>query len=133
MKIKIDSKNLSTISAALAAVNGSAVDHTYDTSDIVRLAAEAEVLAIELFDNKKTTVGARYGAESGGAVPSAYKYNRISTVVTLEKCVSGWFLVGVSRGSVWKKGGSQRLYLTPAQDILATAKARSRYTVRPIV
>lgn len=137
MKIKIPtlqdcgSKNLALISAALAAVNGTAVDHTYDTSDIVRLASGAEAFAITLFDNKKLVVGARYSAESGSKVPSAYRYTRISTVVTLEKFSTGWFLVEVSRGTIWGGGGSQRLILTEAQDTLATAKARSRYTVRP--
>ena len=139
MKIKIPTLqdcgskkvNLAPISAALAAVNGTAVDHTYDTSDIVRLASEAEAFAITLFDNKKLVVGARYRAESGSNVATAYKYNRISTVVTLERCTTGWFLIEVSRGTIWRSGGSQRLILDAAQDFLATAKARSRYTVRP--
>ena len=139
MKIKIPTLqdcgskkvNLAPISAALAAVNGTAVDHTYDTSDIVRLASEAEAFAITLFDNKKLVVGARYRAESGSKVATAYKYTRISTVVTLERCTTGWFLIEVSRGTIWGGGGSQQLILDAAQDFLATAKARSRYTVRP--
>ena len=139
MKIKIPTLqdcgskkvNLAPISAALAAVNGTAVDHTYDTSDIVRLASEAEAFAITLFDNKKLVVGARYRAESGSDVANSYKYNRISTVVTLERCTTGWFLIEVSRGTIWRSGGSQRLILSEAQDAFAVAKARSRYTVRP--
>jgi len=138
MKIKIPTLqdcgskkvNLAPISAALAAVNGTAVDHTYDTSDIVRLAEEAETFAVTLFDNKKQVVGARYRAESGGKVPSAYKFTRISTVVTLERCSTGWFLIEVSRGTIWGSGGSQRLILNETQDAAAVAKARSRYTVR---
>jgi len=131
MKIKLSSKNFDSIHAALAAVNGTAVGHTYRASDIVRLAEEAETFAVTLFDNKKQVVGARYRAESGGKVPSAYEFTRISTVVTLERYSTGWFLIEVSRGTIWGSGGSQRLILDAAQDFLATAKARSRYTVRP--
>jgi hypothetical protein len=139
MKIKIPTLqdcgskkvNLAPISAALAAVNGTAVGHTYDVSDIVRLAEEAETFAVTLFTNKKQVVGARYRAESGDKVPSAYKFSRISTLVTLERFSTGWFLIEVSRGTIWGSGGSQQLILDAAQDFLATAKARSRYTVRP--
>ena len=139
MKIKIPTlldcsnkkANLDQISAALAAVNGTAVDHTYNASDIVSLAEGAEAFAIRLFSNKKQAVGARYRAESGSDVANAYKYSRISTVVTLERCATGWFLIGVSRGTIWGSGGSQQLILNETQDAFAVAKARSRYTVRP--
>lgn len=132
MKIRIDIANIEKITAALKAVNGSAVDHTYVVAyDVIRVADEAEASLIAVLGNKKNAVGARYGAESGSSVPAAYKYSRISTRVTLERTVSGWFLIGVSRGTLWQKGGSPRLYLTAAQDELATAIARCRYTVRP--
>ena len=129
MKIKIDTKNIGKINAALTAVNGTAVDHTYDADDIIKLAVEAEAFAVSLFDNKKHTVGARYNAESGSKVASAYKYSRISTVVSLERFSTGWFLVAASRGTIWSSGGSSRLFLDVAQDFLAAEKARSRYTV----
>ena len=130
MKIKISTKNIAPISAALALVNGTAVDHTYDADDIIKLAVEAEAFAVSLFDNKKHTVGAEYNAESGSKVASAYKYSRISTVVSLERFSTGWFLVAVERGSIWGSGGSSRLTLNAAQDALAAAKARSRYIVK---
>ena len=130
MKIKISTKNIASISAALALVNGTAVDHTYRASDIVRLAEEAESFAASLFDNKKQTVGAEYNAESGSKVPSAYKYPRISTVVWLKRFSSGWFLVAVERGTIWGSGGISRLTLNAAQDAFAAAKARSRYIVK---
>ena len=131
MKIKISSKNFDPLHAALAAVNGTANSYTYRASDIVRLAEEAETFAVTLFNNKKQVVGARYRAESGSRVQSSYEFTRISTVVTLERCTTGWFLIEVSRGTIWRSGGSQQLILDAAQDFLATAKARSRYTVRP--
>ena len=126
--IKIIPANAKAITAALKAVNKSAVTHTYaEAWEIVRLvdAADAELARIQL--PKTMHVGAKYHATSGEAVSNSYAkkaHTRIATSVTLERRSTGWFLVGVEAATIWKQGGTERLVLTEAQRDEAIARFR---------
>lgn len=130
MKIKIESKNASAIEAALLSVNGRAHDHAYTTfSAIEKIAKKSEILAVGLVGSQKSAIGAVMDSTSGERMPRAYKYSRVGTTVTIERCSTGWFLVGVAAETLFQEGGKDRLTLTEAQDLAAVAKTRSQYRI----
>ena len=137
MKIKVEQKNAEIIESALKAVNGRARSHAYtEYSEIAVLADESEkkVLALVggLVGSQKAAVGAVVESTSGGNVANAYAKVarvRVGTTVTLERCATGWFLVGVAAAKVYQSGGKDRLTLTEAQDAAAAARLRSQYRV----
>ncbi len=133
MKIKVEQKNAEIIESALKAVNGRATQHTYTgfyQIDAVAAFGEKDVLA--LVGSKKAAVGAVVESTSGMKVSNAYAKRarvRVGTTVTLERCATGWFLVGVAAAEIFQEGGKDRLTLTEAQDAAAGARLRSQYRV----
>ena len=130
MEIKICTKNLPKLDAALAVVNGKAKDHTYSGYDLLAVSAAAEAYALNILQNQRWIVLAQWQSESGSAVSSAYKYSRISTIVCIKRGKSGWYLIDARAGSVYSKGGKARLILTVVQANHAAALAAQRYTVK---
>lgn len=133
MKIKVESKNSALIEEALEAVNGRAHQHAYTRFDqIEALAAFSEKDVLALVGSHKAVVGAVVESTSGGKVSNAYAKRsrvRIGTTVTLERCATGWFLVGVAAAEIFQEGGKTRLTLTEAQDAEAVRRLRSQYRV----
>jgi hypothetical protein len=52
MEIRICTKNLPKLDAALAAVNGKAKDHTYSGYDLLAVSAAAEAYALDVLQSK---------------------------------------------------------------------------------
>ena len=130
MKIKIEKKNQAAIEAALLSVNGRAHDHAYTTFGAVeKIAQESEKQVIWLVGSKKAAVGALVESTSGKDMPKAYRYSRVGTTVNIERCSTGWFLVGVAPATLYQQGGKARLTLTDKQDGIAVACLRSQYRV----
>jgi hypothetical protein len=130
MKIKIEKTNAVAIEAALCVVNGRAYDHAYTTAaEIEKIAQESEQKVVCLVGSKKAAVGALVESTSGKEMPNAYRYSRIGTTVTIQRCASGWFLVGVASATLYQAGGRARLTLTAEQDSRAVARFRSQYQV----
>jgi hypothetical protein len=101
-------------------------------SEIAALADESEKAVLALVGSYKAAVGAVVDSTSGGKVSNAYakrSRGRIGTTVTLERCATGWFLVGVAAAEIWQDGGKTRLTLTEAQDAEAVRRLRSQYRV----
>ena len=132
MKIKINETNRAAISAALAAANGKATAHTFNSAeDIIACAATAEAQLTALGIPKNERAGATAGASSGSKLPNAYKYSRITTRITITRGSSAWFLTEITTGETWdKKSGGTYLKVTSAQDATAVAKFRSSYSVQ---
>lgn len=130
MKIKIEKKNQAAIEAELLAVNGRARDHAYTTFGAVeKIAQEFELQIQNLVGSQKASVGARVEATSGKDMPKAYRYSRVGTTVTIQRCASGWFLVGVAGVTLYQQGGKARLTLTDKQDGIAVLQLRSQYRI----
>jgi hypothetical protein len=129
--IKITTESHDAIEAALHAVNGRAVTHTFRfPSQILDLAEAAERGLINLGIPKVERAGARFVARSGEKLPSAYKYVAIGTHVTLLRRSGGWYLIHVVATEI-HPGAAPRavLELTPAQDARAVEVLRRSYRV----
>ena len=131
MKLKINDTNREAITAALAAANGKATAHTFTSaSEIIAAAndAEAQLTALEL--NKGERAGVVACAVSGGSVPSAYKYTRLVTRVTIVRGGSDWFLTDVKSFETFSRSGRDtRITLTSAQAAAVVAKFSTRFSV----
>jgi hypothetical protein len=129
--LKITAENAQAIENALREANGKATEHTYTTyEEIEEIAARAERLLGGYISAVARYAGAMYKSTSGGSVPKAYKFTRTATDVTLERRKAGWYLTEVRPTKIYKKGGGERLLLTPEQDIEAVANLRKGYQVR---
>ena len=129
--IKINSANIAAIQAALVAVNGRALSHTFTADEIVNVALTAEVEVLALLGNKKDVIGATMFARSGDKLPNAYKYGRQVNQITIERRSSGWWLVYIGcMGTLDKSAGSTRLTLTADQDAKAVARFKKSYGVK---
>ena len=128
--IKFEKTNAEKINAILDTVNGRASDHTYHTFNHFSVDAEALIWKIEnLLGGKKYCPGAKFSIESGGSVPSAYKYTRIGTRISFECRASGWFVTEIKRADIWAKGGESKIVLTPAHHDQAVNVLKSGYVV----
>tara|TARA_R110002050_G_C8711613_1_gene495630 strand:+ start:168 stop:617 length:450 start_codon:yes stop_codon:yes gene_type:complete len=124
MKIKINLKNPSAtsekIETALRSANGRGDTHTFNyASQILAIAEKAENALSDFHIFKKDRAGAVCAAESGSAVPSAYKWARKSTKIVLKREKSGWFLTDVVESTIFQEAGEFKLNLTPSQLIRA--------------
>jgi hypothetical protein len=120
------------ITAALAEVNGKATAHTYTHAhQVAKIAEEAEAELEALGIPKKHRAGARYAAQSGSQLPKAYKHGAITTGVTLTRNSTGWTVASVSQITLYPGQSPQPiLILTAAQDAIAVANFRSKYSVQ---
>lgn len=113
---------------ALAAVNGKATQHTYtDLHDINRLVIDAESKLESLGIPKNNRHGARFSAESGDKVPSAYKYSRTGARVVFERRKAGWFLVSIDTATIYQDGGKCTLQITAEQQDQAIAAMHKKH------
>ena len=131
MKIKIKENNRAAIAAALAAANGKATAHTFNSaSDIIAAAADAEAQLTALEVNKGDRAGVIACALSGGSVPNAYKYARTITRVTMVRGSADWFVTEAKSLELFsKKQGETHITLTPAQAAAVVAKFSTRFSV----
>ncbi len=131
MKIAIGPLHDAKINQALLHVNGKACDHTFTQgAQVWELSKLAENRLENLGLLKKHRQGARFEAISGEPVPNKYKYSRIATKIILERGANEWFLVSVSRGTIYAAGGYKIMRLLDEQHvalILATvSKANAK-------
>ena len=80
MEIKICTKNLPKLDAALAAANGKAKDHTYSAYDLLAVSAAAESYALNVLQSKKWVVLAQWESEVGSVDYRGGKGRLILTV-----------------------------------------------------
>ena len=115
MKIKIDSKNTSKITAALDAVQGKANARTLFAGSVSDLSDRAERQLERLNIPKKYREGAR-AIYFAADLPGAYKYRAESTKIIVERGKASWYLVDVSRIAIYpKQKGVCQLQLTDQQ------------------
>jgi hypothetical protein len=128
--IKFEKTNAEKINAILTDVNGRASGHTYCKFTDFESDAENVISTVEnLLGGKKYCTGAKFSIESGGSVPSAYKYTRIGTRISFECRASGWFITEISRADIWSKGGDSKIVLTPAHHDRAVNVLKSGYFI----
>jgi len=120
--LKITASNEAAIVAALAAVNGKAVSHTFTSiSEVVQAAIRAELAGLALVHSKSHLQGCKYLTHSGDTVPNSYKYARQGTQMTLMRRSECWWLINASSVDLYKSPRPNALYLTRA----AADKARA--------
>jgi len=131
MKIKINETNREAITAALAAANGKATAHTFtNASEIISAACDAELQLASLGLNKGDRAAVIAHAISGGSVPSAYKYARTITRVSLVRGGADWFLTEAKSFETFSRhAGETRITLTSAQATAVVAKFSARFSV----
>ena len=122
MKIKIDSKNTDKIAAELDAVQGKANARILFAGAVSALANIAEEQLNRLDVAKKYRHGATVTYYEAG-LPSAYKYKAETTRLDIERGKSAWYLVDVSRITIYpRQKGVCRLQLTDQQLDLIMAE-----------
>jgi hypothetical protein len=106
MKLKIDA--IEKIQKALDEANGKADKHTFSKcDDLIELVERADDIIFEkLLFTQKHAVGVKIHATSGDAVARSYKYPRVATSVTIERCPTGWFVTDIRPDTIWQSGGS---------------------------
>jgi hypothetical protein len=113
----------SAIQAALDASNGKATAFTiHDARDIVDVADKADDRLRHAGITEAETVGTIVTYRPRGPSANAYKNSAISTLVTIQKTQSGWYLVGVQRTTVYPRN-SERITVN-AKDKAVLAAAR---------
>ncbi len=128
--LKITEANKTAIEAALKAVNGKAIAHTFTTAtEIEWIADHYEQKVIDLVGAKNRATGAKVTYQSGKELPNAYDHTRQVTIVTLERSSTGWFLTSVTKTTGYKSAGKGHLYLTAQQDASAHEQLRKAYSV----
>lgn len=129
MKIKINESNGAALTAALATANGRARTHTFNGESPIIAAAVAAEAKLELLGlTKRGRKGAIAHVSSGGSLPTAYKYPRITSLVTLTRGADAWFVISITARESWDRStGGTYVFLTPEQDRIATEKFRAQY------
>lgn len=130
MKLKIDPTNTQAIEAALAKINGTALQHTFNRyAEVAAVADQAEAMLDGLSLKKSSRRGAAIKAVSGASVPLSYSWARQGTRIVLERRATAWYLIDLAPAKLYQRGGRQELRLTLDQDAEAVTKLRSTYTV----
>jgi hypothetical protein len=114
---KITQKNAAKIEATLKDANGKSEAHAFSIyQEIQSVADEAEASLVEMRIHRVLRIGAEFVATSSSKMPSAYKYSRNGTVVSLLRRATGWFLVRADPTTMWpSSGGDRDLQLSDAQ------------------
>ena len=134
MKIKINDKNIAALQAAVEKSNGSATAHTFRSwHSLLECARQAEAKLDHLGLKKGSRAGAIATATSGGSIPNAYKYKRVTGIAVMVRGSSAWFLVDLSTAESFRRtAGDTYISLTAAQDAEVTAKFRAQYRKQPV-
>ena len=129
MKIKINEQNRAALQIALDLANGSATAHVFrHVIDLIACARQAEFKLDHLTLKKGSRSGAIATANSGGSVPNAYKYSRITSTATMVRGSSAWFLTSLSASETYRRtAGDTFVSLTAAQDAEVTATFRAKF------
>lgn len=105
--MKINLNNKDAVNKEIAKAEGRATVRTVRHCDIVALLPEIEKRASIL--TKSEQVGLRVLIDANAQnFPNAYKYIPESTLVTIERFPSGWFVVGIERGICQRAGHEVR-------------------------
>lgn len=132
--IKEEATNLQNDKAQqmLDEVNGRAKSFTLDISDLSKIAQRAENQLDESGLPKSKRVGAIVFYAPAGPSAKRYKYNAISTTVTLRRVKNGWRLIDASRCSARPQEPEHfRVRISPEQSEIITAHAMRNYIVDP--
>ena len=132
MKLKIETKpdqglllteaSHSAIQAALDAQNGKATAFTiHDAHDIADVVEKADDRLRAAGVTEAETVGTIVTYRPRGPSANAYKNSAISTLVTIQKTQSGWYLVGVERATVYPRNPERFTVHAKDKAVLATA------------
>jgi len=135
MKILISEENAQEIERILKKCNGSAKSFTFTKFfEISGIAESFEDILIDKLEIPKTLrSGAGGYAVSGGSVYSAYKYDRKTTSVYVNRGKNGWYLVDVKPSSLYAgQNAYEELTLTEEQDVYAIKQLRKNYTVKKV-
>ena len=126
--ININARNSIQITAALLGVNGRANSHTITQAGEIREIAEtATDYLARLGLSKSQMLGAKVTFTSGGNIPAAYEWPRITTRVELERRKSGWFLTSIVALKIRGNAPKAAYLLTCEQDRLAVAQTGYTY------
>ena len=132
MTMKIKLTDDARVEAALDAVNGKATSFTIQYASVVRGIAEDAEKALALLPKAQRS-GAVVTFTPSGPSAGAYKNSAISTIVTLQRGSSAWFLIGVGRTSVYPKQ-TERLSITITKgqaDVIIKAAIRP-FTIQAV-
>ena len=134
MKIKITDQKIVALQAAVKNSNGSAKAHTFISwYALLECARDAEAKLQHLRLKKGSRRGAIATANSGGSVPNAYKYSRVTSTATMVRGSSAWFLVSLATSETYRRtAGETFISLTPAQDAEVTATFRSQFSKQEV-
>jgi hypothetical protein len=129
--MKIATENAAKIEKMLLEINGRKVEHVLTKAyDVEQIAQDAQAALDDLVAMKKNQNGAIYTYMSGGKVPSAYKYARIVTQLTIVKKSTGWHIQHVCNFSTHAKVARKGyITLTPAQEVIAIADFKKSFAV----
>tara|TARA_R110000868_G_scaffold112061_1_gene302038 strand:- start:125 stop:544 length:420 start_codon:yes stop_codon:yes gene_type:complete len=133
MRIKITQQNEAKINAEFANLNGKAQSHTASASEVFEMATAMENKLSGLQIAKKDRAGSKASGMSGGAVPSAYKWQRAVNVFNIERGSDAWFLVRIIKTEIYGSARSDLLSLTPVQRDIAIAKFTAQFSVQTVV
>ena len=133
MRIKITQQNEAKINAEFANLNGKAQSHTASASEVFELVTAMENKLSELQIAKKNRSGSKAIGMSGGAVPSAYKWQRAVNVFDIERGSDAWFLVSIIKTEIYGSARSDILFLKPVQRDIAIAKFTAQFSVQDVV
>ena len=124
--MKISLNNEAAIEAALRAVNGTATKHVFrEASDVRAEAAEVEAYLRRYGVRKSDWRGVLATVESGDRLPNSYKYAARSTLITLERGASVWYLTGAD-ASEHRGGEKPFISIRVPVQALEAAEVRRR-------
>ena len=116
MKIKATVENAAKIIEALEKVNGKRhLIHTYDASEIIEFAKDAEKALKNMNLPKTHRKGAYATGTSCGSVAKAYKYCRIANTIVIERGSAAWFVTALAKTEVYPDINRDRVHLTEEQ------------------
>ena len=114
--LRIAKHNATQIEARLAEVNGRAETHTFTSySEIEACALSMEARLANMGIAKTYRKGAAASITSGGAVASAYTWQRKATRAFLNRSAGGWNLVSVWSEGIYPSGEQDELEITAEQ------------------
>ena len=112
----------SAIQAALDGSNGKATAFTIcDAHDVAYVVEKADHRLRAAGITEAETIGTIVTYRPRGPSANAYKNSAISTLVTIQKTQSGWYLVGVERATVYPRNPERFTVHAKDKAVLATA------------
>jgi hypothetical protein len=120
--MKINVKNETKLQAELDKLQAKCNARTKSADDIQAIATQAEERLESMGFPKNARVGATCLSYEAG-LPQSYKYQAETTLIGLERGVSGWFVIRLVRTIIWPKTPStQTITLSEPQQSYLSAK-----------